>query len=240
MNKKDLHITETLKNQLVDFLIKKTGLEWYYFIKPGEITKNIKPYLLDFARCFSELNISFDNQLNFDTACTNCFEKRGHCRLTFIFKNEEYKIFEKLCKNYNIKTQTYIFFILLTAIVNQNKKYSVNLEKFTQFFLVKGNATPLFISNEIVQKLRARGFNNKRSNFLRKTLFYQIFFGKTEKPDNPDYFIVTPEKTGWMRIIFWANKEIKEYVNQNTFGFNKGIALLNCINTYMDNLHNEN
>lgn len=236
---KDLHITESLRNRLVEFLVKKTGLEWYYFLKAGDITKELKRYLLDYARCFSDLSVSFDSQKDFDISCRDCFEERGTFRLIFIFKPEEYEVFVNLCNKYNVKTYNHIFFILLTAIINQNKKLSIPLETFTTFFVSKGNRVVLLIPSEIVQKLSNAGFDKekKKSYFLRKALLYQIYFGKTNDIKDPQYFKVTPQKTNWIKTLFLTNNEITNYIINNSTRKTRHITLLNNINTYLEELN---
>ena len=182
------------------------------------------------------MTISFDSQSDFDKICQNCFEKRGKNRLTFFFNEEEKTLFDGLCKKYNIKTQSYLFFIILSAIINQDKKLVVNLESFTIFFTEKGNAMPLYVPYEIVKKLKNAGFNNKKSLFFRKSLFYQMYFGETGPIENHEYYTVTPKKTNWIRTVFFINDEIKKYITQQAKTTTKTITLLHATNTYLENL----
>ena len=87
-----------------------------------------------------------------------------------------------------------------------------------------------------MEKLRRTDFRKNQQSYFRKALFWQIYFGRTPvlRYEDEDYFRVTPQKTGWFKTLFFCSDIIKNYARNKNIGSTENIAILNTLNTYLD------
>ena len=124
----------------------------------------------------------------------------------------------------------------LYALIMQGKIYEISLKEFSKFFFNKDKCIQIVIPSEIMEKLYKTGFKNNQQAYFRKALFWQIYFGKTMpvRYEDEDYFRVTPQKTGWFKTLFQCSDIIKNYARNRNLGSTENIAVLNALNTYLD------
>lgn len=141
---KDIYIKNQLKEMLVNFLTKKTGLEWYMFRRPSEITNAIKPYLMERVNSFSEARINFTRSEYEETIdCIQQFNR--NYRITFNFTKEEYtKIKDKAIENGISNLVNFINTILYSLCLSN--KNGVLLKDFVNFFFSKETAIYIFLN----------------------------------------------------------------------------------------------
>lgn len=235
--KKDVYIADEQKEQVVDFLSKKTGMEWYMFRHAGEITNAVKPYLLEMVKGFDEAKISFDSHEEYINTCEDCIQRFGKkFRLTFSFTEEEFDLMKETAgKNHFVNMVDFIITILY-ALIMQGKAYEISLKEFSKFFFNKEKRIQIVIPSEIMEKLRRTDFRKNQQSYFRKALFWQIYFGRTPvlRYEDEDYFRVTPQKTGWFKTLFFCSDIIKNYARNKNIGSTENIAILNTLNTYLD------
>lgn len=235
--KKDVYIAVGQKEKIVDFLSKKTGMEWYMFRHSGEITKAVKPYLMEMVKGFDEAKISFNSHEEYIDTCECCIQRFGKkVRLTFSFSEEEFALMKETAeRNYFINMVDFII-TALYALIMQGKIYEISLKEFSKFFFNKDKCIQIVIPSEIMEKLYKTGFKNNQQAYFRKALFWQIYFGKTMpvRYEDEDYFRVTPQKTGWFKTLFQCSDIIKNYARNRNLGSTENIAVLNALNTYLD------
>lgn len=235
--KKDVYIADEQKEQVVDFLSRKTGMEWYMFRRAGEITNAVKPYLMEMVKGFDEAKISFDSHEEYINTCEDCIQRFGKkFRLTFSFTEEEFELMkETASKNHFVNMVDFIITILY-ALIMQGKAYEISLKEFSKFFFNKEKRIQIVIPSEIMEKLRRTDFRKNQQSYFRKALFWQIYFGRTPvlRYEDEDYFRVTPQKTGWFKTLFFCSDIIKNYARNKNIGSTENIAILNTLNTYLD------
>lgn len=235
--KKDVYIADEQKEQVVDFLSRKTGMEWYMFRRAGEITNAVKPYLMEMVKGFDEAKISFDSHEEYINTCEDCIQRFGKkYRLTFSFTEEEFELMKETAgKNHFVNMVDFIITILY-ALIMQGKAYEISLKEFSKFFFNKEKQIQIVIPREIMEKLRRTDFRKNQQSYFRKALFWQIYFGRTPvlRYEDEDYFRVTPQKTGWFKTLFFCSDIIKNYARNKNIGSTENIAILNTLNTYLD------
>lgn len=125
---------------------------------------------------------------------------------------------------------------VLYALIMQEKTYEISLKEFSRFFFNKDKRMQIVIPYEIMEKLRRTDFKTNQQSYFRKVLFWQIYFGKTLpiKYEEEEYFRVTPQKTNWFRALFQCSDIIKNYARNKNLGSTENIAILNALNTYLD------
>lgn len=231
---KDIYIKNQLKEMLVNFLTKKTGLEWYMFRRPSEITNAIKPYLMERVNSFSEARINFTRSEYEETIdCIQQFNR--NYRITFNFTKEEYtKIKDKAIENGISNLVNFINTILYSLCLQSNKN-GVLLKDFVNFFFSKETAIHLVIPFEINEKLKKTSYCENRQAFFRKALFWQIYFSQPQTLETPDddFYRVTPEKTGWTATNIIGCSGIKKYIKNRKLGSTNNIVLLKILNNYL-------
>lgn len=235
--KKDVYIAVEQKEKVVDFLSKKTGMEWYMFRHAGEITNAIKPYLMELVKGFDEVKISFDSHEEYIDTCTYCIQRFGKkFRLTFSFTEEEFALMKETAKRNSFINMVDFINTVLYALIMQGKTYEISLKEFSRFFFNKDKRMQIVIPYEIMEKLRRTDFKNNQQSYFRKVLFWQIYFGKTLpiRYEEEAYFRVTPQKTGWFRTLFQCSDIIKNYARNKNLGSTENVAILNILNTYLD------
>lgn len=235
--KKDVYIAVEQKEKVVDFLSKKTGMEWYMFRHAGEITNAIKPYLMELVKGFDEVKISFDSHEEYIDTCTYCIQRFGKkFRLTFSFTEEEFSLMKETAKRNSFINMVDFINTVLYALIMQGKTYEISLKEFSRFFFNKDKRMQIVIPYEIMEKLRRTDFKNNQQSYFRKVLFWQIYFGKTLpiRYEEEAYFRVTPQKTGWFRTLFQCSDIIKNYARNKNLGSTENVAILNILNTYLD------
>lgn len=235
--KKDVYIAVEQKEKVVDFLSKKTGMEWYMFRHAGEITNAIKPYLMELVKGFDEVKISFDSHEEYIDTCTYCIQRFGKkFRLTFFFTEEEFSLIKETAKRNSFINMVDFINTVLYALIMQGKPYEISLKEFSRFFFNKDKRMQIVIPYEIMEKLRRTDFKNNKQAFFRKVLFWQIYFGKTLpiRYEEEAYFRVTPQKTGWFKTLFQCSDILKNYVRNKNLGSTENVAILNILNTYLD------
>ena len=93
---KDVYISDAHKEKIVDFLTKKTGMEWYVFRRAGEITSAVKPYLIEMVKGFDDAKISFESHEEYLDTCEYCIQRFGkRFRVTFSFSKEEFELIKE-------------------------------------------------------------------------------------------------------------------------------------------------
>lgn len=235
--KKDVYIAVEQKEKIVDFLSKKTGMEWYMFRHAGEITNAVKPYLIELVKGFDESKISFDSHEEYIDTCTYCIQRFGKkFRLTFSFTEEEFDLMKETAKRNSFINMVDFITTVLYALIMQEKTYEISLKEFSRFFFNKDKRMQIVIPYEIMEKLRRTDFKTNQQSYFRKVLFWQIYFGKTLpiKYEEEEYFRVTPQKTNWFRALFQCSDIIKNYARNKNLGSTENIAILNALNTYLD------
>lgn len=235
--KKDVYITEEQKEQVVDFLSRKTGMEWYMFRHAGEITNAVKPYLMEMIKCFDEAKISFDSHEEYINTCEGCIQRFGKkFRLTFSFTEDEFELIKETANENHFINMVDFIITVLYALVMQGKSYEIPLREFAKFFFNREMQMQIVIPSEIMEKLNKTDFRKNQQTYFRKALFWQIYFGKTPilKFEDEDYFRVTPQKTGWFKTLFLCSDIIKSYARNKNIGSTNNIAILNALNAYLD------
>lgn len=235
--KKDVYIAVEHKEKVVDFLSKKTGMEWYMFRHAGEITNAVKPYLMEMVKGFDEAKISFDSHEEYIDTCEYCIQRFGKkVRLTFSFTEEEFDLMKETAKRNHFINMVDFIITVLYALIMQGKTYEISLKEFSKFFFNKDKQVQITIPYEIMKKLSRTDFKNNQQAYFRKAVFWQIYFGKTLpiRYEEEDYFRVTPQKTGWYKTLFQCSDIIKSYARNKNLGSTENIAILNILNTYLD------
>ena len=236
---KDVYIVDSHKEKIIDFLTKKTGLEWYMFRHAGEIMHAVKPYLMEMVKGFEDAKISFDSHEEYIRTCEYCIQRFGKkFRISFSFTEEEIALIkETASKNYFTNLVDFITTVLY-ALVMQGKCYEIPLKEFSEFFFSREKSSQLTIPGEIMKKLEQTDFKKNKQTYFRKVLFWQIYFGKTPvlRYENEDYFRVTPQKTGWFKTFFLCSDIIKKFARNKNIGSTENIAVLNILNTYLDQM----
>lgn len=235
--KKDVYIAVEHKEKVVDFLSKKTGMEWYMFRHAGEITNAVKPYFMEMVKGFDEAKISFDSHEEYIDTCEYCIQRfRKKVRLTFSFTEEEFALMKETAKKNSFINMVDFISTVLYALVMQNKTYEISLKEFSYFFFNKNRLVQITIPFEIMEKLDRTSFKKNQQTYFRKALFWQIYFGKTLliKYEEEEYFRVTPQKTGWFKTLFKCSDIIKNYARNKNLGSTENVAILNSLNTYLD------
>ena len=235
--KKDVYIAVEHKEKIVDFLSKKTGMEWYMFRHAGEITSAVKPYFMEMVKGFDEARISFESHEEYIDTCEYCIQRFGKkVRLTFSFTEEEFALMRETAgKNSFINMVDFIITVLY-ALVMQGKVYEIFLKEFSYFFFNRDKQVQIVIPFEIMEKLNRTSFAKNNQAYFRKALFWQIYFGKTlpVRHEEEDYFRITPQKTGWFKTLFQCSDIIKKYARNKNLGSTENVAILNTLNTYLD------
>lgn len=235
--KKDVYIAAEHKEKVVDFLSKKTGMEWYMFRHAGEITNAVKPYLMEMIKGFDEAKISFGSHEEYIDTCAYCIQRFGKkFRLTFSFTEEEFELMKKTAKRNHFVNMVDFITTLLYALIMQGKNYEISLKEFSKFFFSKEKKMQIVIPYEIMEKLGKTDFRDNQQAYFRKALFWQIYFGKTlpVRYEEEEYFRVTPQKTGWFKTLFQCSDIIKNYARNKNLGSTENVAILNTLNTYLD------
>lgn len=234
---KDVYIMKEQKEQIIDFLSKKTGMEWYMFRRAGEITKAVKPYLMETVKCFDDVKISFDSHDDFINSCESCIQRfRKTFRLTFTFTEEEFELMKKTASENHFINMVDFITTILYAMTMQNKTYEISLKEFSEFFFSRELQTQIIIPYEIMAKLERTDFKKNQQTFFRKALFWQIYFGKTPvlKFEEEEKLRVTPQKTGWFKTLFNCSGIVKNYARNRNLGSTYNFAILNTLNAYLD------
>lgn len=235
--KKDVYIAVEQKEKIVDYLSEKTGMEWYMFRHSGEITNAVKPYLMEMVKGFDEAKISFNSHKEYIDTCEYCIQRFGKkVRLTFSFTEEEFELMKETAERNHFINMVDFIITVLYALIMQGKTYEVSLKEFSKFFFNKAKRIQIVIPSEIMEKLYKTDFKNNQQSYFRKALFWQIYFGKTMpvKYEDEAYFRVTPQKTGWFKTLFQCSDIIKDYARNRNLGSTESIAVLNILNTYLD------
>lgn len=235
--KKDVYIAEKHKEMIVDFLSKKTGMEWYMFRHAGEITNSVKPYFMEMVKGFDEAKISFDSHEEYIDTCEYCIQRFGKkVRLTFSFTEEEFELMKETAQNNSFINMVDFIITVLYALAMQGKSYEISLKEFSYFFFNKDKQVQITIPFEIMEKLNRTSFKKNQQTYFRKAMFWQIYFGKTLpiRYEEEDYFRVTPQKTGWFKTLFQCSDIIKNYARNKNLGSTENVAILNTLNTYLD------
>lgn len=238
---KDVYIADAHKEKIVDFLTKKTGMEWYMFRRAVEITNAVKPYLMEMVKNFDDAIISFESHEEYINTCEYCIQRFGkNFRITFSFTEEEFELIKKTAERYYFINLVDFITTVLYALVMQGKTYEIQLKDFSEFFFSKEKVIQLTIPGEIMNKLERTDFKKNRQTYFRKVLFWQIYFEQTPvlRYENEDYFRVTPQKTGWYKTLFSCSKILKAYALNKNVGSTINIAILNTINTYLEQVEN--
>lgn len=240
---KDVYISDAHKEKIVDFLTKKTGMEWYVFRRAGEITSAVKPYLIEMVKGFDDAKISFESHEEYLNTCEYCIQRFGkRFRVTFSFSKEEFALIKETASK-NCFTNLVDFIItILYALVMQERTYEISLKEFSKFFFNREKTMQITIPSEIMKKLEQTNFKKNQQTYFRKVLFWQIYFGQTPvlRYENEDYFRVTPQKTGWFKTFFFCSEIIKNYAKNKNIGSTENIAVLNILNTYLDQTASNN
>ena len=122
--KKDVYIAVGQKEKIVDFLSKKTGMEWYMFRHSGEITKAVKPYLMEMVKGFDEAKISFNSHEEYIDTCECCIQRYGKkVRLTFSFSEEEFALMKETAERNHFINMVDFIITALYALIMQGKTY---------------------------------------------------------------------------------------------------------------------
>ena len=124
----------------------------------------------------------------------------------------------------------------------QERTYEISLKEFSKFFFNREKTMQITIPSEIMKKLEQTNFKKNQQTYFRKVLFWQIYFGQTPvlRYENEDYFRVTPQKTGWFKTFFFCSEIIKNYAKNKNIGSTENIAVLNILNTYLDQTASNN
>ncbi len=167
--KKDVYIAVEQKEKVVDFLSKKTGMEWYMFRRAVEITNAIKPFLMEMVKGFDEAKISFSSHEEYRDTCEYCIQRFGKkVRLTFSFTEEEFELMKETAERNHFINMVDFITTILYALIMQGKAYEISLGEFSKFFFSKEKRMQLVIPCEIMEKL------------YRKPLKIAIFRGNFE------------------------------------------------------------
>jgi len=235
--KKDVYIAIEHKEKVVDFLSKKTGMEWYMFRHAGEISNAVKPYFMEMVKGFDEARISFESHEEYIDTCECCIQRFGKkVRLTFSFTEEEFELMKETAKRNHFINMVDFIITVLYALIMQGKVYEISLKEFSYFFFNRDKQVQITIPFEIMEKLKRTSFMKNQQTYFRKALFWQIYFGKTlpVRYEEEDYFRITPQKTGWFKTLFQCSDIIKNYARNRNLGSTESIAVLNILNTYLD------
>ena len=235
--KKGIYIAVEQKEAIVDFLTKKTGMEWYMFRRAGEITSAVKPYFMEMIKGFNEAKISFDSHDEYINTCECCIQRFGKkVRLTFNFTEEEFELMKKTAEENSFINLVDFMVTILYALVMQNKTYEISLKDFANFFFNRNLQVQVTIPFEIMEKLKQTDFKYNQQTYFRKVLFWQIYFGKTNpiRYEQEEYFRITPQKTGWFKSLIQCSDIIKNYARNKNLGSTENVAILNTLNTYLD------
>ena len=163
---KDVYISDAHKEKIVDFLTKKTGMEWYVFRRAGEITSAVKPYLIEMVKGFDDAKISFESHEEYLDTCEYCIQRFGkRFRVTFSFSKEEFALIKETASK-NCFTNLVDFIItILYALVMQERTYEISLKEFSKFFFNREKTMQITIPSEIMKKLEQTNF--KKNQILR-------------------------------------------------------------------------
>lgn len=236
---KDVYVFNNHKEKIINFLAKKTGMEWYMFRRASEIMNAVKPYFMEMVKGFDDAKISFDSHEEYIKTCEYCIQRFGkNFRITFSFTEEEITLIKETAnKNKFINLVDFITTVLY-ALVMQGKTYEIPLKEFSEFFFSREKTAQLTIPGEIMKKLEKTDFKKNHQTYFLKVVFWQIYFGETSvlKKENEDYFRVTPQKTGWFKTFFFCSDILKNYAKNKNIGSTENIAVLNILNTYLDQI----
>ena len=184
-----------------------------------------------------EAKISFDSHEEYIDTCEYCIQRFGKkVRLTFSFTEEEFELMKETAQKNSFINMVDFIITVLYALAMQGKTYEISLKEFSYFFFNKDKQVQITIPFEIMEKLNRTSFKKNQQTYFRKAMFWQIYFGKTLpiRYEEEDYFRVTPQKTGWFKTLFQCSDIIKNYARNKNLGSTENVAILNTLNTYLD------
>lgn len=234
---KDVYITETLKDLLVEFLCKKTGLEWYMFRRSSEIMNAIKPYFLEAADCFYESSVSFDGREQYESTLSRCLRRtRKTFRLTFVLEEEDREKIRRIAEDMGFGRLADLYSLILFSLTAQGKPLTASLRDFADFFYSQKSSILLEIPGVIAEKLERTDYRDCRQMFYRRAFFWQMRFGETPslRYEDEEYYRVTSQKTGWRSTMIVCSEQLKEFARNRNLGSTNCVVLANALNAYLD------
>lgn len=233
---KDFHISQGLKDRLLDFLQEKTGMEWFCFKKRCFFTETLKPYFMEHVNCIEKLMISFQDFEDYELKIGFVAPCQKKIRQTFKFTKEEIETIEKKMKAYGYEVFTEFVVYILLSLVCQGNVCSVNLRTFTDYFINRKEMYNFVIPGPLLAKLENTSFKNLRTFYIKKAFFYMQFFNppKALTVKENEKYRVTNMSTGWKHCVMYGSPDIKEFISNRNYGSTQNIAVANILDSYLE------